>query len=281
MIPKEVFHYTKGSIALENILFDKKIKVGQFKYTNDPKESKEHRFVNFVSSPGEGLDASGREFAELVRKLEKVGTKIKLNEWKVLCVSKNHPDLNPTRVSLIGDSGLLLYGNCRPRMWAYYAEKHTGVCLKFNGDKLDEQITRTLSDKNKKCEIRYGDVEYDDEKVFDTTSPMISLDGISKLKDVELEALLRAYFIKNYKEVFLTKSTDWESEYEFRWLVHNQDDTNEFVPIDNVLETVFVGVDFPEVYYPSLFKCCKDLGVPARRIVWDNGIPYSPFIFKP
>jgi hypothetical protein len=51
MIPKEVFHYTTTKIALEKILFEKQLRIGQLKYTNDPKESKEHLFGEFIDPP--------------------------------------------------------------------------------------------------------------------------------------------------------------------------------------------------------------------------------------
>jgi hypothetical protein len=36
-----IFHYTKSTTALENILSKQTLRLSQFQYTNDPKESKD------------------------------------------------------------------------------------------------------------------------------------------------------------------------------------------------------------------------------------------------
>jgi hypothetical protein len=57
MIPKEVFHYT-GSGTLKKIISGKKLKIGRLKFTNDPKESKEHFFDSFISSSDQEWETS-------------------------------------------------------------------------------------------------------------------------------------------------------------------------------------------------------------------------------
>ena len=259
MIPKEVFHYTTTSIALDKILFEKKLKIGQLKNTNDPKESGEYSFDTFVNAPW--------DIPPWKEKLRQIATPIKINEWKILSVSINHPDLESEQ----GLINPLLFGGYRPRMWAHYGENHKGVCLKLNGNKLDEQIKKSLLDT--KCEIFSGEVDCDDRWVNDGTSELIDFDDISKLNDIELKEWIREYFKKNHEKIFLTKSKEWESEHEFRWLVHNEKDSPEFIPIDDIVEEIFVGCDFHKTYYPSLYKLCKDLGIPAYEIFWNNGKP--------
>ena len=211
---------------------------------------------------------SGGAF-EWAAKLDHVATHIKLNEWKVLCVSKNHTDIKSPED--LFDDNPFLSGGCRPRMWAHYAENHKGVCLKFNGDKLDEQIKKILSDKE--CKIFCGDVEYDDKGVIEKSSPPISLDNIGKLNNTEFAGRVREYFFENYKAVFLQKSKDWESEYEFRWLIHSEKNSAEYISIIDVLEEVILGADFPQAYDPIVFKLQKELGVKISKIRWWNGVP--------
>jgi hypothetical protein len=155
-------------------------------------------------------------------------------------------------------------------MWANYADKHTGVCLKFSGDKLDRQIRKEL---DKTCQVFCGNVEYNDQMLIDSTSPGVNVDEILKLSDIQLKEWLGNYFESNYEAVFLKKSKDWESEYEFRWLIHSEENKDEFISISDALEEVIVGSDFPETEYPILFKFCKDLDIPFYKMVWNNGIP--------
>ena len=262
MIPKEVFHYTTTKIALEKILFEKQLRIGQLKFTNDPKESKEHLFDSFQNAPW--------DISALIKRLKEIATPIKLNEWRVLCFSKNHPDLESEKVPIYENP--LLSGGYRPRMWAHYGENHKGVCIKFNGIKLDEQIKKSFL--GEQCKVFCGNVEYDDKWCIEGTNEFINFNDISELNDIEFAEWLRQeYFSKHYKKIFLTKSKDWESEYEFRWLVHSEKGAPEFIPIRDIVEEVLVGCDFDEANYPSLFKFCKDLGIPAYKVLWDNGNP--------
>jgi hypothetical protein len=83
MIPKELFHYTKKDTALEKILFERKIRLGQLRFTNDPKESKG---VNI------GLSYTGKK--SRMKWASEVITETRRafgEEWNVLCMTKNLP----------------------------------------------------------------------------------------------------------------------------------------------------------------------------------------------
>jgi Protein of unknown function (DUF2971) len=211
-------------------------------------------------------------------KLTRMAKPIKLNEWKVLCFSMNHPDLEAEKVQNYENP--LLSGAYRPGMWAHYGENHKGVCIRFNSNKLDEQIKKSFSDKE--CEIFCGKVEYDDRWSNDGVNIFIDLNDVSELSDIEFEEWLRrVYFSKNYKKLFLKKSEEWQGEYEFRWLLHSKKDCPEYMPINDIAEEILIGCDFHEAYYPSLFKFCEELGIPAYRVSWDNGKPERRSIFRP
>jgi hypothetical protein len=84
----------------------------------------------------------------------------------------------------------------------------------------------------------------------------------------------RKSLLKHYNDNFLYKSPDWKIEHEFRWLVHSQDTSEIYVSIEKAIKAVIVGVDFHEVYMPSLNPLCNKLKIPpAYRINWINGIP--------
>ena len=40
IIPEDIFHYTKMETALEKILFEGRLRLGQMGFTNDPREFK-------------------------------------------------------------------------------------------------------------------------------------------------------------------------------------------------------------------------------------------------
>jgi hypothetical protein len=279
-IPAEVFHYTKKSTALEKILFDKKIKISQFEFTNDPRETKE-RLFHFISLGDEHKDATDRIRRETVRIIKQ--------EWKVFCVSQHHPKLNPPHASILdthevlnpNDSSSLYFntfmaGSYRPRMWAQYAENHQGLCIKFNGVKLDNRIRDQLGGS---CKICCGEVIYSDQWLLEPL--MVDLDKF--LESDHLTRELRSYILKKYERLFLLKAKDRETEYEFRWLVYSEKNSAEYVSIEGVIEEVLVGVDFPKAYEPSLIRMCQELKVPAGRMIWVNGVPYlePEIIYQP
>ena len=56
----------------------------------------------------------------------------------------------------------------------------------------------------------------------------------AKLNNTEQRVQLQEYFIKNWNAMFCCKSRAWESENEFRWLIHSEEDSQKFIPFDDV-----------------------------------------------
>ncbi len=257
MIPEEVFHYTKKDTAIEKIFFDKKIKLGQLGSTNDPKESKTRLFLeNKHIKPTDDwlrrFDAINSEVNDIVA-----------TEWKVLCVSQNQPEYQ-------GEGDRFRCGECRPRMWASYAENHRGICLRFDGVKLNQQIEKELGERSR---IFHGHVVYNDDISRET----------KKIDYLEIEKIgyregMRAHLLENWKENFLVKSEDWRTEYEYRWLIHNTENKPEYISIEKILTGVVVGVDFPKAYLPIIKEFCSEFEIPAGRILWQNGNPIINYL---
>jgi hypothetical protein len=266
----ELFHYTKAQTALNNILVDKTLRLSQFQQVNDPKESKELYFMSFTGSAPTPSQVD--LFNTANKKIHDMAKKIKLKEWKVLCFTQNHNDLESGKLSALDNP--FLAGKYRPAMWAHYASSskcpHDGVCLKFNYQKLNKRISETFKNKNEYF-VEQGAVEYDDMKVLH--QPPFNKDGILHLTDMEIEERAREYFFTYYKEIFLLKPNDWKNETEYRWLVHSKSDSPEYTSIVDVIDEVLVGVEFPQGDKRKLVSLCKELNIPPKRLRWVNGIP--------
>src|SRR5512139_2073937 len=150
MIPKEVCHYTKKNIALEKILFEKKIKFGLLGLTNDSKESK-WKPITPISPANYMLTPYG------IDQVYKEAERISKEEWKVLCMSRHFPIRKHRDSMKSAVISKFRHGYNRPRMWAQYAENNSGVCLVFDGKKLHANIKSSLTDKSK---LFYGTVNY-------------------------------------------------------------------------------------------------------------------------
>lgn len=124
------------------------------KCVNDPRKSKEWALLpTFTGIP------TGSSFAQQLS-INQEFTKIKQEEWKAVCFTANAPKYKRHPKSNV-DHGFL-YGACRPRMWASYAENHKGVCLKFNGKKFDRQIKIGFEGADKNRKVFRGKVKYVD-----------------------------------------------------------------------------------------------------------------------
>lgn len=266
MIPKELFHYTKKETALGKILLERTIRLGQISLTNDPKESRLNIGVSYTNKKSPG------KWAPKVRAEAK---RVFKEEWNVLCMTKNLPkrkylDINKNQVMMQAR-----YGYAHPKMWAYYGENHSGICLVFDGKKLNANIVATLKDR---CKIFSGAVNYKKYGMF-YSNPIDD----SYIEKYGLTEGVRKYFFANYQELFLTKHPDWESEAEFRWLIHNPTNSPEYVSIEGAIKAVLVGSDFPQASEHVVKKLAKELKISAGRIIWHNGMPFASYgsIYEP
>ena len=87
----------------------------------------------------------------------------------------------------------------------------------------------------------------------------------------------RTHFFKHHDRYFLTKNLDWERETEFRWLVHNPNNTAEFVPFEGTLRHVLAGMNYPQEDKDVLISLCKALEVPVGKMGWGGGLPIPEF----
>jgi hypothetical protein len=263
-MPEVLFHYTKAQTALEYILADKTLRISQFQFTNDPKESK-GLYITALTGiiPSQPLNES-------FKRIHKVIEKVKLREWKVVCFSQHHPNWGSEAAAF----SPFLSGSNRPAMWAHYGSSHDhlhdGICLKFNYSLFQKRISDTFKHQGG-CFVTEGSVEYNDLKFYQYLP--FDIERILELRELEIEARVREYFLTYCKEIFLLKAKDWENEHEYRWLIHNQNDSPEYVPLDGVLEEVLVSEGFQKDHESRLIALCRELNIPAKRLIWFNGMP--------
>jgi hypothetical protein len=266
MIPYELVHYTNREIALERILCDKRIKFSLLGKTNDPREIKAWSHPLIIPSE---FSENITDLIQFTTAIHETANEIMMKEWKVFCLTK-HSTYYPKR----GDPKEFSKAYCHPRLWADYGGDHTGVCLLFNGRKLDQNIQNNLSEEYR---IFQGSVEYNNLSAI-APYPI----DVSSGRDINREEI-RKYFFNYYKECFLKKTIDWKCEHEYRWLVHNEKKEPIYIPIIGAIKGVIVGPDFPKVYETTITMLCKELNIFAGKIEWHNGMPrvnltkiYSP-----
>ena len=284
MMPEEVCHYTRAKTALK-ILSTRKLRISQFKFTDDPRESRERNAaIIWVTHQEDGIKKGYSSLSSnptqdtTTQRIQREANQIALEEWKVLCVTLHRP---PNQFRSIQDevyNHSIRPGYARPRMWAQYAENHTGVCFVFDAMKLNEIIHKNL---DALCRILQGRVTYNYKRLVHNTIPVKN--QTENADEEHLIEELRAYYIAHFKETFLIKHPDWRDEKEYRWILHSSQKSHLFVPIEDAVKDIFVGVDFPKTCLPRLTKYCKELKISVGRMEWDDGIALSRFgsIYKP
>ena len=201
-------HYTKLDTAINKILLNGEIRFGFLGDTHDPKENKEWRLVQ---TPFPNSNSPN--------KIDHVANEIRLKEWKVTCFSKHRYK------ALRGYSDVVMKpdyrrGDCFPRMWEQYGEKHKGVCLAINGKKFYEIIKEYFGGSSK---IFHGHMRYQDETSTEANQEQIELHFHTlNIDRYGLTEAIRRHFRQHYKEIFLRKAIDWKSEREYRFLIHDK-----------------------------------------------------------
>jgi hypothetical protein len=252
-MPVKLFHYTSRDAALEHILPSGRLRFGRLPRTNDPREFAPvlPGIAGFVGDDDEVTTGNPFEFIEEANELLR-------GSVHVLCFTEDRP----SRVS----SGRYGNGPCRARMWAQYAGNHTGVCLVFDGDRLDRAALDQFKSTPERSLIR-GPVTYAEEGEY----PHLTL--IQPEAERDLRAFVESMVERNPRELFFTKDWDWASETEYRLLLRGETKDEEFLKVRDALEAVIVGQRFHPVYKPGVYKLCEELEVEALEIQWQMGPP--------
>ena len=244
---KLIAHYTSFRVACEHLLPERRIRFSPLANMNDPRENRE-RMVG-VGWSGDDTPALDERTAAS----DKLKTAYR-DYSKVFCGTldgENPNNLNTKRC----------FG--RPRMWAQYADNHRGICLLFNRDKLDLEIQAAV--QGDAC-LYSGEVVYDD-YLKHVSAAACDLD-FDQVREVGQEAALRKQVDTYHRALFLRKDSDWIGESEYRWVIHRWERGHEFVPFDESLESIVMGVDCPEVYIPTIMEQAH--GRPVFRLEWDS-----------
>jgi hypothetical protein len=253
---KYLYHYTTSSIALEHILANAELRFSPLINTNDPKETKDWEFSYRLDS--NNRNAEFPAIADLFKdELQQ--------HCKVVCFTRDDPKKFESGQSLI-----IHRGYCRPRMWAQYAENHSGICLVFDKQKLNELI---ISQLNFLGDIYQGAIKYKD---IVGDSDAFSLD-CSKINKLGVERFFRYHTKKYLKTLIFEKLVDWKSELEYRWALISTSLSYEYFSIEEAICGVVLGDDFPGDRISEVLQFSRRYRIPVVQLDWRNGYP-SPWI---
>ena len=247
-----IYHYTKASTAINQILPNSQLRFSRLGDSNDPLEYKLLFPGVAVWGPEEGLSNLTYEASSEINRLRQ-------RDFRMISFCKNR------EAQTSGDNNMDLLGYAKSRMWSQYGDKHEGVCLALDKNLLLNKIN----------ELKI-DTVYADHTTYKYTDMgrAINLDGNAMqnrgVKNYCLE------HVKNHNKIFFfTKNPDYKDENEFRIVVYsNTEEAELYVDIADSLVGIIIGDRFPDGYLPSLKYIAEKLNVKCRRLYWYHGKPH-------
>lgn len=256
---KYLYQYRNCKDALKYMLCDDgKILLNQLKYVNDPRESK---FKGF------GLYGGEFENDEVPKYFNAVSDHF-TSCVKIACFSKDDVRISTPPYSTPEP---FLRGYAKPKMWATYGDNHKGVCLIFHKNQLIENLAKLSLPSEK---FYHGDVGYDKfvetagVKMWRTLMP----EGAFSFKGARLKSHFKDYILEQIEEhhvrYFFWKHEDWRSEDEYRLVIYGERKEVAFLPCQNTIAGIAVGMDCNKENLEALVKAANRLKIPIVQPEW-------------
>lgn len=249
------FHYTTREAAFSGILPTGQLRLSPYRAMRDPLENQHWRFTFGGYGPRDDAELRSdlARYDEFERRANE-GVRDRSRLLSLTIDAQPSPD---------GEREPFCRGWARARMWEQYAEKHRGVCLVFDRELLAEHFDRSAEAAGIRACYRQP-VTYDGAGMLKPIIPQEELD------DPEL---LDRYIAANADALFFTKTRDWETEHEFRFVAITCEDTSLSIEYGSALVAVIAGERLPSWEWPAVPSACQQAGAQALRILWKNWRP--------
>lgn len=206
-----IYHYTRFETFMSYILPSGFLKTNSLKHMNDPRESLDWAFGG-INVPYESVFEGYYSDKTHFDCQYKFGNMIK-NHYQVVCFS-----------------GANEKGWNNEMMWAHYGGLHSGICLEFD----EERLTKAIASKYPGARFKIENINYKD----DIEAPWLNWE-----RSMSFEENMDTNLHNIYQSVTLNKSSFWEREDERRLVFINSEKAF-YIPIEEALKTVYVGVKF-------------------------------------
>lgn len=168
-------------------------------------------------------------------------------------------------------------------MWGHYADGHKGFCLEYD-------FTENLTDCNQSCgniracskfllEIPIAPICYSEHRL-DATAGILSI--IQQRLKNEIKLGMNDYFFDMLLciKCFLTKSSDWHYEREWRLFDYFSDEFKQYRPIMNKkAKAIYLGISMFQEHKQKLLSIAEEKEIPCYQVV--PSYETSEFIYIP
>lgn len=248
-----LYHYTTFDCAVESIIPSQTLLLNPFRAMNDPREASDWAITGTMV--GDQIpDSLYWDSSRLTNHLKET---CKLTCFSEDAVAEDRDDV----------AREFARGYARPRMWAHYGSNHTGVCLIFDRARLDELVLPALESIG---EPFSGSVTYMDAGIPNEATHLDLNDVNARGIEPVLDDLVASYA----RELFFTKSCDWATEREFRYMVRSRTPGPAFVSVKGALRALCQGSDVHRGSEPKLHRLCAEHDLDLLKMEWNNGEPW-------
>ncbi|MFF1909926.1 DUF2971 domain-containing protein [Kitasatospora sp. NPDC058218] len=228
----DLYHYTSADAVITGILATGTLRLGPYESMNDLWESDSFH-------PALSVHEDDQADTETVNwAWKEIDRSIRLHT-KVACLTRDfafpHDALDPDA----------LRGWAHLSLWAHYGGRHSGVCLRFDRDKVIAAFDRTGTDDDLRF---HGPVSYN---LMDKALNRRGFD-LGQAKAFGADALARVYARDTAEQLFFRKHYDWSNENEYRLVLLDQSLQHNSIDIRDALTGVVLGHHFPAGRLPAL-----------------------------
>ncbi|MBK5213545.1 MAG: DUF2971 domain-containing protein [Flavobacteriaceae bacterium] len=244
-----IFHYCKTSTAIENILFERQLRLSSRKGSNDPIEYKSiDIFEPSAASPEdtEELEKSTNDCVENIRK----DINERIDNIRQACFCKN----KILRKTNLIDYPKEFFGFLKPRMWDQYGDNYKGVCLAFSKRELLKNQKILLKDN-----VKY--LPYEGLMLRDNN---IDRNEIMRIGCENHKRNLNRYFDK----LMFRKHKDYRDESEYRICTITEKEYDTICIEKSIKGIIFSHHHINEYSRRRLVEYSKDLKIDLLYINW-------------
>jgi Protein of unknown function (DUF2971) len=228
----------------------------------DPRESKDLRPEMRADGRRVWTSRNMVRFASVLQKSVDVKKQV-----KVLSLTEDDVSVRPPEEAIFGR------GFAHPRLWEQYADNHRGICLCFDRQTLVKRMRREVKKRGER--LWYGPVAYRDGPI----KPEAYTFSEREFYDYCDEEIIDRLITANRRELFFTKTKDWQTENEFRFVVPSIGTDPLPVFIRDALRVVLLGELTSEHYTPAILALLgkegvAELNIRVLRLQWQDGAPF-------
>ena len=263
-----LFHYTTAEIAIKHILYEKKLKLNPLYEMCDPFENKNFDFdLNYSNLDPIEVDKKERQIQKVIKRYCKVAcfcsTRTPLI-WHLDTITKPNKTIQKHNFQ---EYKYNVLGPYHSKMWDQYADRHSGVCIIFSKNKLNEAIKQRYS----RNQIFNDYVGYALHHLYIQNEIKRDCNNLLIYKHEELIM----NFLENKKGIlFFTKNIDYISEAEYRFVVYDaSNDKSIYIDVGNCIIGVLTGEKCHDSFGSYILNLSKRLDVFYKSIEWINGKP--------